>query len=200
MNKKKRRIKKKNLIIFLLVLVITFLFILFNQSEKNFDNKVFFDGASEDYKCPDCNVILITVDALRPDHLGCYGYERNTSPNIDKLAKEGVLFTQAISQSSFTNPALPSLMTSMYPDVHGVRGWGDYINPLILTWAQFLNNNGFYTGAICAEDFFVAILGLEGGFDTLSKGIDLTAENITREAVLWLEKNKDKKYPFKRIH
>jgi len=194
MNKKKRKIKKKNLAIFLLVSVIIFLVILFNQSGKNFDNGVSFDGASEDYKCPDCNVILITIDALRPDHLGCYGYERNTSPNIDKLAKEGVLFTQAISQSSFTNPALPSLMTSMYPDVHGVRGWGDYINPLILTWAQFLNNNGFYTGAICAEDFFVAILGLEGGFDTLSKGIDLTAENITREAVLWLEKNKDKKF------
>ncbi|MBA3064093.1 sulfatase-like hydrolase/transferase, partial [Candidatus Woesearchaeota archaeon] len=79
-------------------------------------------------------------------------------------------------------------------DLHGVRGWGDYINPLILTLAQVLKNNGFYTGAICAHDFFVSILGLEGGFDTVSKGGDLTAENITREAVLWLEKNKDKKF------
>jgi len=47
------------------------------------------------------NVLLITIDSLRRDHLGCYGYKRNTSPNIDNLAKEGILFTQAISQGAF---------------------------------------------------------------------------------------------------
>ncbi|MFN7170138.1 MAG: sulfatase-like hydrolase/transferase, partial [Candidatus Omnitrophota bacterium] len=60
------------------------------------------------------NVILITVDSLRPDHLGCYGYKRNTSPNIDRLANEGVVFTQAIAQGPATIPSLPSLFYSNY--------------------------------------------------------------------------------------
>ncbi|TAM41265.1 DUF4976 domain-containing protein [bacterium] len=66
------------------------------------------------------NVILITIDALRPDHLGCYGYKRATSPNIDSLAKEGVIFMQSISQASVTCVSLPSLFTSVYPTRLGI--------------------------------------------------------------------------------
>jgi arylsulfatase A-like enzyme len=66
------------------------------------------------------NVILISVCSLRTDHLGCYGYHRNTSPNIDKLAKEGILFENAFSQASFTMGSLMSIYTSLYPESHGV--------------------------------------------------------------------------------
>lgn len=60
------------------------------------------------------NVILITIDALRPDHLGCYGYSRNTSPNIDKLAEDGVKFSQAITQAPVTGSSVCSFLTSSY--------------------------------------------------------------------------------------
>lgn len=66
------------------------------------------------------NILLITIDALRPDHLNCYGYKRNTSPNIDEIAKCGVIFKQAISQASVTIVSLASLITSMYPTRHGI--------------------------------------------------------------------------------
>lgn len=69
---------------------------------------------------PKPSVLLITIDALRPDHLGCYGYKRKTSPNIDTIAKEGVTFTQAISQASVTVVSLASILTSTYPTRHGI--------------------------------------------------------------------------------
>lgn len=138
------------------------------------------------------NVILITIDALRADHLGCYGYERDTSPHIDKFAKEGTLFRQAIASCSSTFASLPSLFTSTYYYTHGVKNWGSTINPKVPTLAQILKENGYYAGAICAEDFFVNILGLDKGFDTVSTGIDLKAGEITEKALVWLKKNKRK--------
>lgn len=67
------------------------------------------------------NVLLVTVDTLRADHLGAYGYERETSPEFDRLASEGVLFADAITPVPTTAPALASLLTSRHPDAHGVR-------------------------------------------------------------------------------
>ncbi|HJZ11939.1 MAG TPA: sulfatase-like hydrolase/transferase, partial [Acidobacteriota bacterium] len=66
------------------------------------------------------NVLLITVDTLRTDHLSCYGYTRQTSPAIDSLAREGVLFTYAMAQRGETWPSITSILTSMYPHTHGV--------------------------------------------------------------------------------
>jgi arylsulfatase A-like enzyme len=65
------------------------------------------------------NILLITFDGLRHDHLGCYGYQRATSPTIDSLAKEGFVFNQTISQASQTSIALSSLHTGLYPAFHG---------------------------------------------------------------------------------
>ncbi|HPF31806.1 MAG TPA: sulfatase-like hydrolase/transferase [Candidatus Sabulitectum sp.] len=61
------------------------------------------------------NVILILVDTLRPDHLGCYGYERNTSPSIDSLAESGIMFTNVIAQSSWTLPSVTSIRGRCLP-------------------------------------------------------------------------------------
>jgi len=69
------------------------------------------------------NVIVLLVDALRPDHLGCYGYSRDTSPNIDALGSDSVVFTQAVSHSTFTKVSVASIFTSLYPYQHGVY-WG----------------------------------------------------------------------------
>ena len=61
------------------------------------------------------NVVLIVIDSLRADHVGCYGYHRNTTPNIDRLAREGVLFCNAISAAPWTLPSIASFLTSQYP-------------------------------------------------------------------------------------
>lgn len=137
------------------------------------------------------NVILITIDALRPDHLSCYGYNRNTSPNIDKLAREGIMFTQAISASSSTISSVPSIMTSVYPDMHGIWEFGNSLDPNIISLGGLLRKNGFFTGIISAQLF----PHLTSRTDFISKKIklDAKANEITDWAIKWLVKNKKKK-------
>ena len=67
------------------------------------------------------NVLLITIDTLRADHLGVYGYGVDTSPNLDRFAAEGLLFSDAVSVSSWTLPAHASIMTGLFPYEHGVE-------------------------------------------------------------------------------
>ena len=73
------------------------------------------EHTSNNFKCPDCNVLFITMDALRADHIGAYGYYRNTSPNIDKLANKGILFKNFIANGPHTYLSLPSMISSKYP-------------------------------------------------------------------------------------
>ena len=72
---------------------------------------------------PEPNIVFISIDTLRADHLSCYGYKRTTSANIDELAQQGVIFLNAFSQSPKTTPSHMTMMTSLYPDVHGVGNW-----------------------------------------------------------------------------
>jgi arylsulfatase A-like enzyme len=93
------------------------------------------------------NVLLVTIDTLRPDHLGAYGYARATSPNIDALARRGLLFEHAETVQSATWPALTSLHTSLYPSAHGVV-WNGHQPPTgLLTLARLLGGRGFSTSA-----------------------------------------------------
>jgi arylsulfatase A-like enzyme len=92
------------------------------------------------------NVLVVTIDSLRPDRLGCYGYDRPTSPNLDAFARHAVRFTNAFATSSFTPPSHASLFTSRYVDDHGLVTW----NPLPeqqLTLAEMLATYGYRTGA-----------------------------------------------------
>lgn len=66
------------------------------------------------------NILIISVDALRPDHLGCYGYDKPVSPTLDSLANAGVVFTQAFSSAAWTSPGLISLLTGRHEPAHGV--------------------------------------------------------------------------------
>ncbi|MDP6039274.1 MAG: VanZ family protein [Candidatus Latescibacteria bacterium] len=89
------------------------------------------------------NVLLITVDTFRPDHLSGYGYERPTSPYLDSLAADGVLFTQAISSSSWTTPGLLSVLTGLYAPSHGVDVRGKSLQPGTATMATLLREAGY---------------------------------------------------------
>lgn len=100
------------------------------------------------------NVLVIVVDTLRADHLGAYGYTRATSPNIDQLAREGILFENAISTSSWTLPSHASLLTGRYPYEHGaVKARFPDRYP---TLAEFLRDRGYRTGAISANKIWFA--------------------------------------------
>ena len=115
----------------------------------------------------DLNVILITIDALRADHLGCNGYKRNTSPNINKLANEGILFTQVIGQGMNTFASLPSIITSTYPYTHKVLSCGDAIDSSCEIITEILKNQGYSTGLISGYNLLAKIGGLNRGFDTV---------------------------------
>ncbi|MEM7582936.1 MAG: sulfatase [Acidobacteriota bacterium] len=91
------------------------------------------------------HVIVIVVDSLRADHLGCYGYSRDTSPNIDRLAAEGITFDRALSNSSFTRESIATLLTGQLPSVSGSIGWGARPATGIPILGELFSNAGYAT-------------------------------------------------------
>ena len=91
------------------------------------------------------NVLLITVESLRPDHLGCYGYTRPTSPVLDRFASEGVLVERAWAQAPWTSPAVVSILTGLYPPSHGVESMPARPEPGTPSIAKFLAAKGYNT-------------------------------------------------------
>ena len=114
------------------------------------------------------SVLVLTFDTLRPDHLGAYGYFRATTPNLDALSAEGVLFEHAQVQAPLTPVSHASIFTSRYPARHGIRGFSRYAEVLRArpTLAELLRESGYRTGAIVAAGPLAPGSGLETGFDT----------------------------------
>jgi arylsulfatase A-like enzyme len=111
------------------------------------------------------NVLLISIDSLRADHLGCCGYPRDTSPTLDSLATAGCLFGKAIAQSSWTLPSHTSIFTSLYLSSHGVNSPHDALTPDATTLAETLREAGYLTGAIITGGPLLPVYGLNQGFD-----------------------------------
>jgi arylsulfatase len=141
------------------------------------------------------DVVVITIDSLRPDHLGSYGYARATSPNLDAFAKSGVRCTNAFSTSSFTPPSHASLLTSRYVGDHGVLTW----NPLDesqLTLAEILDAHGYRTGASVnlgllseqnlGQGFQWRREGNREAREIVSDGLNFLREADDRPCFLWL--------------
>src|SRR5882724_11930505 len=98
------------------------------------------------------NVVVVTVDTLRPDHLHCYGYPNIETPNLDALAQRGVLFENAIAQAPLTPPSHASIFTGQYPTVHHVRNTGGFILPSSSRpLARILQEQGWQTGAFVSS-------------------------------------------------
>jgi len=112
------------------------------------------------------NIVLITVDTLRPDHLSCYGYGAIATPAIDRLAGEGVLFENAFTDVTWTTPAMASVMTGLYAPHHGLRTSYEQLAPERRTIAEYLRGHGFETAAIIGSFPLDAIFGLNQGFRT----------------------------------
>jgi len=105
------------------------------------------DGAGDGAPRPR-NAILISIDTLRPDHLSCYGHDRPTSPTLDKLAEEGVRFTDVTSAAPWTLPAHATMFTGLYPSHHGVRTHENRLPESAVTLAEEFRDHGFRTLAV----------------------------------------------------
>ena len=146
------------------------------------------------------NVLILTLDTTRADRLGAYGFAGADTPNIDRVAGEGVLFEQAESAAPLTLPAHSSLFTGRFPFQHGVRDNGAVLDPAELTLAQVFQARGFRTAAFAASYVLDARWGLARGFDVYDgnfeprRGDDLHLDDVRRpadevvdHALAWLE-------------
>jgi arylsulfatase A-like enzyme/tetratricopeptide (TPR) repeat protein len=113
---------------------------------------------------PPWNLILISIDTLRADHLGAYGYH-SVTPNLDRLAREGVVFEQVFTSVPLTLPAHASLLTSTYPPVNGIRDNGETLPSSIPTMAEQMRAHGFETAAFISSFVLDRRFGLARGFD-----------------------------------
>jgi arylsulfatase A-like enzyme len=177
-----------------------------------------FTGCSQKKKMP--NIILITLDTTRADHLSCYGYNRRITPFLDRLAEESVLYTNAISTSSWTLPSHTSLFTGKFVSSHGVRHdpegalslvdamndkgkWQQYRTRGLsfneVTLAATLKSSGYRTASVVGGPWMKSIFGLSKGFDyyddenigTLNGRV---ASNINISALNWIRTNRDSEF------
>jgi arylsulfatase A-like enzyme len=114
------------------------------------------------------DVYLITIDTLRADHVGCYGYKQVETPALDALAADGVRFTQAFTHSPITNTSHITILTGLLPSVHGVTDFGVPLAPQHVTAAELLKQRGYQTAAFIGAvilDSNTLAPGLDRGFD-----------------------------------
>lgn len=120
--------------------------------------------------CPDCNIVLVNLDTLRPSNMGCYGYVRDTMPNLCGYAKKNIFFSQFYTQTSFTLDSHMSIFTGLYPTTHHVlEALKDTLNPKIPTFPSVLQAHGYRTiwAGIINDVNLPLNKGLERGFSEI---------------------------------
>jgi arylsulfatase A-like enzyme/predicted Zn-dependent protease len=161
----------------------------------------------------DYSVILITVDTLRADKVGCYGNTLVRTPTMDGFAAAGIRFADCITQTPLTLPSHTTIMTGTLPIHHGVRDNGGFVVPdELMTMAEAFKARGYATAAFVAAYVLDGKWGLDQGFDTYYDKFDLSrfekislgevqrpANEVIDEALGWLEEKKDGKF-FAWIH
>jgi arylsulfatase A-like enzyme len=136
------------------------------------------------------NIVLVVVDALRPDHLSCYTYDRPTSPNIDRLAAEGVVFETAITQASWTKASFASLLTSRYPFQTAVINWFSILPDTLTTLQEVLGEHGYETICVVNMVGMADKYGLLTGFreSSVTGKYERRAAATTDDALALMEK------------
>ncbi|MGA1791035.1 MAG: tetratricopeptide repeat protein [bacterium] len=155
---------------------------------------------------PPVNFLLITIDTIRPDHIGCYGYDRIKTPHIDRLAEKGILFENAFSPVPITLPSHTSILTGTYPGFHGIRNNGTYaVSDAAVTLAELLKDEGYATAAFVGAYVLDKRFGLDQGFDVydddLSREEEQTftykerrAESVTNAVIQWLKERNPSRF------
>jgi arylsulfatase A-like enzyme len=152
------------------------------------------------------NIIIISVDTLRSDHLGCYGYPLPTSPNIDNFSQEGILFSRCYSLTPLTTPSFSTLLTSLPPYKHGAKRNGLSIYRDVKTLPYFLKRFGYYCAAFISNwPLRKKLAGLHKDFNIYDEvftkkrfwGVlnsEGEAPAVTQKTISWLKKNHKKKF------
>src|SRR5205823_10431639 len=137
-------------------------------------------------------ILLITLDTTRADHIGAYGYSRARTPRLDQIARDGVLFEEALAAAPITLPAHASLFTGTYPFTHGVRNNGTFsLREGIPTLATVLHDRGYRTAALVSAFVLDRRYGLARGFDVYDDRMPLErrGDRTAAAAIAWLRGN-----------
>ncbi len=150
------------------------------------------------------SVLLITIDTLRADHVGAYGWTRARTPTLDRLARDGVRFDRAFAAAPITLPSHATILTGRYPPGHGSRDNGMAISPQAPTLADLLQAAGLSTAAFVAAFPLNHQFGLARGFqlysDRLPRGTDgrpaneRPAADVANEAIAWLQSHRNDRF------
>jgi arylsulfatase A-like enzyme len=139
-------------------------------------------------------VVVVSIDTLRRDHVGAYGYARPTTPRLDALAREGVLAEDAVSTSSWTLPAHLSLLTSVDPGRHGGVDMEHGFNGKVPTLAETLKAAGYATQAVTSHLYVSSVYGVDRGFDHLDFHQDRKATEVADRALDALDRLGDRPF------
>ncbi|MFQ6108435.1 MAG: sulfatase-like hydrolase/transferase [Candidatus Aminicenantales bacterium] len=154
------------------------------------------------------NIILVSVDTLRADRVGCYGFAGVETPTIDEMAGRGVRFTNCIAQTPLTLPSHTTMLTGTYPFFHGVRDNGGFLVPQdLITLAELFKENGYETAAVVGAYVLDSKWGLNQGFDFYYDRFELEreegfsvsevqrpAEEVISQTLDWLDGIKKKNF------
>ena len=154
------------------------------------------DGAAP-VAAPKYNVLFITLDTTRADRLGLYGFDQPTSPFLDQLSRDGIVFTRAISQAAVTNTSHASLFTGLYPYNHGVRFLLDQrhavLDESMVTTAEVFKRAGADTAAFISAVPASSDFGFQQGFDVFDEAFEKSGRIAQRggkdtadRAISWL--------------
>ncbi|HNT35775.1 MAG TPA: sulfatase, partial [bacterium] len=128
------------------------------------------------------NVLLVTFDTVRADHVGCYGDPRGLTPTVDHLASQGIIFRQCTSPAPITLPTHASILTGLYPFHHKVRNNGTYkLMPDVQTLGSILHLAGYDTAAFVSAHVLKAQYGLARGFDVYDDHVAESSTGMTSE-------------------
>ena len=139
-------------------------------------------------------VILISVDTLRRDHVGAYGYSKPTTPTLDSLAKAGVLADDAVSVSSWTLPSHLSMLTSVLPGTHGGVDSAQGFNRSVPSVAAMLKVRGYATHAVTSHLYVSKTYGVDDGFDSMNFRQDRLAANVANHAMDLIDRFGDRPF------
>ncbi|UCH95031.1 MAG: sulfatase [Candidatus Aminicenantes bacterium] len=142
------------------------------------------------------NIILISIDTLRQDHVSSYGYPKPTTPTLDKLAAGGVLFQNCVSRSSWTLPAHMSVMTGLPSSMHKVEERRMQLPKERVTLAEILEKNNYLNGGFVTIPLLSKHYGFARGFDDYEVMTDKRAGEVTKQALAWLSDAALKNRPF----
>jgi arylsulfatase len=142
---------------------------------------------------PNPDIVLITLDAARPDHFSCYGYDRPTTPNIDRLAEESLVFSNAFALAPYTRCSVPTMITGLSFLDHGVVSDQEGLSDVATTLAEYLGNAGYTTACFSANPNNSRSRGLDQGYDEFfemwrrrTRGQPADPHRVSQRVLEWL--------------